>query len=139
MNDFDPVIVAFCCHYCAYAAADLAGSARLEYPPNIKIIKIPCSGRIDIIHILRAFESGVDGVYIGGCREGTCHFMSGNFRAKKRVQYVKKLLGKLSIEKERVEMYNMSASEGYRFCEVAKEMTETIKSLGPSPLRRDKS
>lgn len=139
MNDFDPVIVAFCCHYCAYAAADLAGSARLEYPPNIKIIKIPCSGRIDIIHILRTFESGADGVYIGGCREGTCHFMSGNFRAKKRVQYVKKLLGKLSIEKERVEMYNMSASEGYRFCEVAKEMTETIKSLGPSPLRRDKS
>lgn len=134
-KDFEPIVVAFCCTYCAYAAADLAGSARLQYPTNIRIIKVPCTGRVDIIHILKALENGADGVYIAGCLEGTCHFLTGNYKAKKRVQYVKNLLSDLEIKPERVEMYNMSAAQGVRFVEVAKEMVERIKTLGPSPLR----
>ena len=84
-NGFEPEIVAFCCTYCAYAAADLAGSMRLQYPTNVKIVKLPCSGRIDIIHILRAFEEGADGVFVAGCEEGSCHFVAGNYDAKRRV------------------------------------------------------
>lgn len=134
-KDFTPVIVAFCCNYCAYAAADLAGSARLQYPPNVRIVRVPCTGRIDIIHILRALENGADGIYVAGCLEGTCHFSTGNFKAKKRVQYAKTLLRDIGIEPERIEMYNMSAAQGRRFAEVAEEMLERIEKLGPSPLR----
>ena len=135
---FVPRIVAFCCQYCAYAAADLAGSMRLQYDPNIRIVLVPCTGRIDVIHILRAIEDGADGVYVAGCLEGGCHFLEGNFKAKKRVRFVKKLLERIGIEPERLEMFNLSSAEGPRFAEIAREMTEKIKALGPSPLRRDK-
>jgi len=131
-----PRIVAFCCQYCAYAAADLAGSMRLQYDPNIRIVLVPCTGRIDVIHILRAIEDGADGVYVAGCLEGGCHFLEGNFKAKKRVRFVKKLLERIGIEPERLEMFNLSSAEGPRFAEIAREMTEKIKALGPSPLRR---
>jgi coenzyme F420-reducing hydrogenase delta subunit len=133
-----PRIIAFCCQYCAYAAADLAGSMRLQYDPNIRIVLVPCTGRIDVIHILRAIEDGADGVYVAGCLEGGCHFLEGNFKAKKRVRFVKKLLERIGIEPERLEMFNLSSAEGPRFAEIAREMTEKIKALGPSPLRRDK-
>ncbi len=138
-DDFEPKIVAFCCHYCAYTAADLAGSMRLQYPPNIRIIRLPCTGKVDVLHLLRAFEDGADGVYVAGCMEGDCHFINGNFRAKKRVQYAKKLLDEIGFGGERLEMFNMSAAMGTRFAEVAKEMVERIKKLGPSPIRGGKT
>jgi len=108
---------------------------RLSYPSNVKIIQVPCSGRVDIIHLLKAIEDGADGVYVAGCLEGECHFLTGNFKAKKRVQYVKKVLEELGIEPERVEMFNLSAGEGPRFAEIATEMTERIRGLGPSPVK----
>lgn len=139
MNNFEPLIAVFSCHYCSYAAADLAGSSRIQYPPNIRVIKVPCTGRVSSNHILRALECGADGVYVAGCLEGTCHFISGNFKAKQRVQHAKNLLSQINMEPERVQVYFMSAAEGGRFANVAKEMTETIRELGPSPLGRNKS
>ncbi len=111
---------------------------RLNYPTNVKVLKVPCTGRVDVLLILRAFESGVDGVYLAGCREGECHFLQGNLRAKKRVQYAKKLLDEVGLGGDRLEMYNMSSAQGQRFAEVAREMTERIKKLGPSPVRKFK-
>lgn len=126
----EPVVVAFCCMYCAYAAADAAGSMRLTYPANVHIVLVPCSGRVDDLFILKAFESGADGVYVAGCEEGSCHFVSGNLRAKKRVAALKKLLSEIGIEPERLDMFHISASQGGLFAKVAREMTERIKSLG---------
>jgi coenzyme F420-reducing hydrogenase delta subunit len=131
---FEPTLIAFCCKYCAYAAADLAGSMRLNYPSNVKITQVPCTGRVDIIHLLEAFEDGADGVYVAGCMEGDCHFVSGNLKAKKRVAYVKKTLEEIGIEPERVDMFNLSSAMGPRFAEIATEMTERIRKIGPSPL-----
>lgn len=131
---FEPKILAYCCKYCAYAAADLAGSMRLFYPPNVKVIQVPCTGRVDILHLLRAIEDGADGVYVAGCMEGECHFMEGNLRARKRVTYVKKVLTEIGIEPERVEMFNLSSAMGPRFAEIASEMTQRIQELGPSPV-----
>jgi coenzyme F420-reducing hydrogenase delta subunit len=108
---------------------------RLRYPTNIKIIKVPCSGRVANIHILKALEEGADGVMVAGCLEGDCHYQSGNLRAKKRVSYVRTILEKIGIEPERVAMYNLSAGEGPRFAEIAREMTEKVKELGPSPIK----
>jgi F420-non-reducing hydrogenase iron-sulfur subunit len=112
---------------------------RLSYPSNIKLIQVPCTGRVDILHLLKAIEDGADGVYIAGCLEGECHFLTGNLKARRRVNYVKKLLEEMGIEPERVEMYNMSAGDGPRFVEIAKEMTEKIRELGPSPLNVKKA
>ena len=134
-NHFESVIVAFCCHYCAYAAADLAGIMRLQYPPNIKVIKLPCSGTIDVLHILKAFELGADGVFVAGCLEGGCHFVEGNIRAKRRVDRAKAILNEIGLGNERLEMFFMSSSEGIRLAEVAGEMTEKVRKLGPSPLK----
>lgn len=137
-NGFEPQIVAFCCHYCAFAAADLAGSMRLRYPPNVLIIKLPCTGRLDLLYVLRTFERGVDGVMVAGCLEGNCHFLKGNLQAKRRVQYAKQLLDAIGIGGDRLEMFNLSSSEGPRFARIATEMTERIKKLGPSPISRQK-
>jgi len=112
---------------------------RLSYPSNIKIIQVPCSGRVDILHLLRAIEDGADGVYVAGCLEGECHFLTGNIKAKKRVQYVKKLMEELGMEPERIEMFNLSSGEGPRFAEIAREMVERIKALGPNPLNLKKA
>jgi coenzyme F420-reducing hydrogenase delta subunit len=133
---FEPEIIVFACHYCAYAAADLAGSMRLQYPSNIRMIKLPCTGKLEVIHLLRAIEAGADGVYAAGCMEGECHYLKGNLWARKRVDHVKDLLAELGIEPERVEMYNMSSAMGAKFAEVATEFTERIKQLGPSPVHR---
>lgn len=134
-NNFEPSLVAFCCHYCSYAAADLAGTMRLQYPTNVRIIKIPCTGKIDILYLLRAFEDGADGVFVAGCEEGSCHFLNGNYRAKKRVKYAKKILDEIGINGERLEMYNLSAAMGVRFAEIVNEMTKKIKGLGPNPIK----
>jgi coenzyme F420-reducing hydrogenase delta subunit len=135
--DFEPEIIVFACHYCAYAAADLAGSMRLQYPTNIRMIKLPCTGKLEVIHLLKAIESGADGVYAAGCMEGECHYLKGNLWARRRVNHVKDLLAEVGIEPERVEMYNMSSAMGARFAEVATEFTERIKQLGPNPVKRE--
>ncbi|MFQ6035951.1 MAG: hydrogenase iron-sulfur subunit [Sedimentisphaerales bacterium] len=132
MNEFEPKIVAFCCHFCAFAAADLAGAMRLQYPPNVRIIKLPCSGKVDAIHLMKAFEDGADGVFVAGCLEGECHYTSGNLRAKKTVAYVKKLLAEIEIEPERLEMFNLSSAMAGRFAEIVKEMTDRVTELGPT-------
>jgi len=134
MENFEPTIVAFCCHYCAYTAADMAGSQRLTYPANVKIIRVPCSGKVDALHIVKAFEKGADGVYVAGCLDGDCHFKNGNNRASRRVEYVQKYLDEIGIGGERLEMVNMSAGMGYRFAQIATEITEKIRKLGPSPI-----
>ncbi len=110
---------------------------RLNYPPNVRIVNVPCTGRVDMIHLLKAMEQGADGVYVAGCMEGECHFINGNIKAKRRVAAVKRLLEEVGIEPERVEMFNVSASDGPRFAAVAREMTERIRALGPSPLHGD--
>ena len=136
-DTFEPEIIVFACHYCAYAAADLAGSMRLQYPANIRMIKLPCTGKLEVIHLLRAIEAGADGVYAAGCLEGECHYLKGNLWARKRIDHVKDLLTELGIEPERVEMYNMSSAMGAKFAEVATEFTERIKQLGPNPVKRE--
>ncbi|MDY6851309.1 MAG: hydrogenase iron-sulfur subunit [Thermodesulfobacteriota bacterium] len=135
MVNFEPIIVAFCCHYCAYTAADMAGSMRLSYPPNVKIIRVPCTGKVDAIHIMKALQKGADGVYIAGCLEGDCHFDNGNIKAARRVEYVKRLLDDIGLDGERVEMITMSAGMGGRFALTATEFTEKIRKLGPNPIK----
>ena len=135
MEEFEPIIVAFCCHYCAYTAADMAGSMRLAYPPNVKIVRVPCSGRVDAIHIMKALEKGADGVLVAGCLEGDCHFKNGNVKALHRVNYLKKLLEEIGIEAERVKMVTMSAGMGIRFAKIATQFTDTIRELGPNSIK----
>jgi F420-non-reducing hydrogenase iron-sulfur subunit len=108
---------------------------RLQYPPDIKIIMMPCTGRVDIIHLLKAFEAGVDAVFVAGCLEGECHYLMGNIRAKKRVNKVKKDFASMGMEPERVEMFNLSSSEGPKFAAIAKEMVERTLKMGPSPMK----
>jgi coenzyme F420-reducing hydrogenase delta subunit len=111
---------------------------RLDYPANVKIIRVPCSGKVDALHLLRAIQKGADGAYVVGCLEGTCHYNEGNFRARERVEYVRTLLEEIGMEADRVRMYNLSSGEGPTFAAYAQEMTEHIRSLGPNPLN-DKS
>ncbi len=132
---FEPTIVAFCCHYCAYGAADLAGSLRLQYPANLKVIKLPCSGKLDVMYILAAFERGADGVLVAGCLEGECHFQTGNLNARKRVEYVRKLIQEIGLDGRRVQMVNLSSAMGAHFALAASEMTAEVRALGPNPLR----
>ena len=136
MSDFEPRIIAFCCQYCAYSAADMAGSMRLQYPPNVEVVLIPCTGRFDMLFALKAFEGGADGVYAAGCLEGTCHFLDGNYRARQRVNYLRKELAALGVEEDRLRMYNLSASQGPRFVEFANEFTDLVRELGPSPFKK---
>lgn len=130
-DPFEPVIVAFCCQWCSYTAADLAGSMRLQYPPNVRIIRVPCTGRVDILHLLHSIEKGVDGVFISGCLIGDCHFISGNQKATRKVAYTKKVLKEIGMEPERVEMYYNSSAMGPQFAETCREFTKRIRSLGP--------
>ena len=120
------MIICFLCKWCSYAAAELAGSMRLEYPSNIKIVRLLCSGRVDVTHLLKCFENGADGVFVAGCEEGNCHFTKGNLWAKKRVNYAKHLLEEAGLEKERLEMYNLSASQAKIFGQIARDFTERI-------------
>lgn len=112
---------------------------RLQYPSNIQIILVPCSGKVDVIHMLNAIEKGADGVYVVGCMEGDCHFNNGNFRARKRVEHVQNILDAIDVGGERVQMYNLASSEGLRFAQFAIEMDEKIRKLGPNPIKLAKS
>jgi coenzyme F420-reducing hydrogenase delta subunit len=109
---------------------------RLSYPPSVKIVKVPCTGRVDAIHILKAFEGGADGVCLVGCLEGDCHYIAGNIRARKRVAYARHLLDEAGVGADRLEIYNLSASDGRRFAQVAREITERVRELGPNPTRK---
>jgi F420-non-reducing hydrogenase iron-sulfur subunit len=135
-NNFEPIIIAFCCHFCAYASADLAGSMRLQYPSGVRIIRTPCTGRLEAEYYMRAFENGADGVLVAGCLEGGCHFIEGNLFAKKRVNAVKEILQESGIEKERLRMVNISAAMAANLAAVINEMVCTIKELGPNPIRK---
>jgi F420-non-reducing hydrogenase iron-sulfur subunit len=132
----EPNIVAFCCHYCAYAAADLAGSSRLQYPPNVRIIRTPCTGRLEVDYFMKAFENGADGVLVAGCEEGSCHFKEGNLLAKRRVNYTQELLSEAGLEAERLRMVNVSAASAQKFAEIVRDMVKTVRKLGPARLKR---
>ena len=135
MSDFEPVVVCLACDYCAYTAADLAGVMGLSYPASLKIMRVPCTGKVDVIHIMRALQRGADGVLVAGCLTGDCHFENGNRRAAKRVAYVQKLLADIGLESERVAMLQVSAGQGRAFAEGAAQFVSQIKSLGPSPIK----
>jgi len=136
VND-EPLILAFCCHYCAYAAADMAGSMRLQYPDNVRVLRLPCTGKLEVNFVLAAFERGVDGVLVAGCLEEGCHFLEGNLWARRRVERARQLLSEIGLEPERLEMVNISSAEGPQFAEIVTTMVERIKRLGGSPLRPD--
>ncbi len=131
---FEPLIIAFCCHYCAYAAADLAGALRLQYPASARVVKIPCTGKLDVGMVLDAFEHGADGVMVAGCLEGDCHYQVGNLAARRRVEYAQTLLARIGFEPERVRMFNMSSAMGKQWADAVQAMDETVRKLGPSPL-----
>ena len=137
MNGFEPKIVAFTCNWCSYAAADLAGTSRIRYPSNVRIIRVMCSGMIDPIYVLRAFETGFDGVLLAGCHIGDCHYISGNMRAEERTAKLRRLLHTLGLEDERLKLEWISAAEGGGFAETIKEYVGQLKQLGPSPLRKE--
>ncbi|OHB82637.1 MAG: hypothetical protein A2V98_22065 [Planctomycetes bacterium RBG_16_64_12] len=132
---FEPKVVAFCCTYCAYTAGDLAGSMRLEYAPNVRVVKILCTGKIDEVLLLRAFEDGADAVYVAGCAIGDCHFLEGNLRAIRTVRHAQQLLAEVGLEPERLEFFHVPASAGPLFAERANEMTDRARKLGKNPLR----
>jgi len=140
MDDFEPKIVAFCCNWCSYAGADLAGTSRMQYPATIRIIRVMCSGRVSPFFVLKALSAGADGVLVLGCHPGDCHYIEGNYKTLRRIPLLKKILKQLGIEDERVQLEWVSASEGARFAEVVSNFTQAIKNLGPSslgPSKRD--
>jgi len=128
---FEPKIVGFLCNWCSYAGADLAGVSRLQYPSNLRVIRVMCSGSVDPEHILEAFRQGADGVFIGGCHPGDCHYISGNYKTRRRVALIKQLISQMGIEPERLRLEWVSAAEGQRFAQVVTEFTEELKQLGP--------
>ncbi|HOM95719.1 MAG TPA: hydrogenase iron-sulfur subunit [Methanofastidiosum sp.] len=136
MKNFEPNIIGFVCNWCTYAGADLAGSSRYSYPPNVKLIRLMCSGRVDPAFILETFARGADGVFVGGCHiPSDCHYQQGNFKALKRVTMLKKLISEMGLEPDRLEIFWISASEGKKFSEVMTSFTERIKKLGPNPIK----
>jgi coenzyme F420-reducing hydrogenase delta subunit len=135
MTEWEPKILAFLCNWCSYAGADLAGVSRIQYPPNVRIIRVMCSGRINPAFVIRAFQMGADGVLVGGCHPGDCHYLEGNLYARRRLSILHELLDYMGIEKDRFLLRWVSASEGARFAEVIKEITEKVRALGPMEVK----
>ncbi|NLE77204.1 MAG: hydrogenase iron-sulfur subunit [Chloroflexi bacterium] len=133
---FEPRIIAFLCNWCTYTGADLAGTSRLQYPPNIRVIRLMCSGALDPMYVARALLEGADGVLIGGCHPGDCHYQSGNYKARRRVAILKGILEQVGLDPERVWLRWISASEGRLFADTVTEMVEALRVKGPNPLRR---
>ena len=131
-KSWQPKIIAFLCNWCSYAGADLAGISRLQYPPNVRIIRVPCSGRMNPLYIIRALQHGVDGVLVSGCHPGDCHYITGNYHARRKFAMINSLLQYVGIEKGRVHFSWVSASEGGKFAEVIKQVTDDVKKLGPA-------
>ena len=134
-DEFEPIIIAFCCNWCSYAGADLAGTSRLQYPPNVRIIRVMCSGMVHPNLVIESLTKGADGVIICGCHPGDCHYLEGNLKAEKRAEAIDLMLEDFGLEPERFRLEWVSASEGTRFAELMNEVTEEVKALGPSPYR----
>lgn len=130
-NTWEPKIIAFLCNWCSYAGADLAGVSRIQYPPNIRIIRVPCSGRVNPLFIMRALRQGADGILISGCHPGDCHYLSGNYFARRKFTLLNSLLNYMGVEPGRVQFSWVSASESIKFADVVKQVTESVKALGP--------
>ena len=135
MSEFEPTIIAFVCNWCTYTAADLAGTSRLTYPPNVRLIRMMCTGMVDPKYVIKAFLNGADGVLIGGCHPGDCHYQSGNYKARRRVAILQSILEQMGFDQERVWLRWISASEGQYFADTVSEMVATLKEKGPNPLR----
>ncbi|RLD77096.1 MAG: methyl-viologen-reducing hydrogenase subunit delta [Bacteroidetes bacterium] len=135
MAKFEPKIVAFLCNWCSYTGADLAGTSRMKYAHNIRIIRVMCSGRVDPTFVLKSFREGADGVLICGCHPGDCHYHEGNYKCLRRYEFIKKYLGQMGIDEKRIRLEWISASEGKQFAELADEMTEQMEALGPCRVR----
>jgi len=133
--DFEPRIIAFVCNWCTYAAADLAGTSRIQYPPNVRIIRLMCSSAVDPVYIMKSLLEGADGVLIGGCHPGDCHYQNGNYKARRRIAVLKEILLGVGIPDERVRLKWISASEGIKFAETVTTMVEELKQMGPSPFK----
>lgn len=134
-EEFEPLIIGFCCNWCSYAGADLAGVSRLQYPPNMRIVRVMCSGMVHPNLVIDALTKGADGVIICGCHIGDCHYLEGNVKAENRKEAIELLLEDFGLEPERFRLEWISASEGPRFAEVMREMTEAVRELGPSPYK----
>ena len=134
-GEFEPKIVAFLCNWCAYTGADLAGTSRIQYPPNVRIIRMMCSGAVDPVYILKALLDGADGVLIGGCHPGDCHYQEGNYKARRRVAIFKNILSQMGFDEERVWLRWISASEGKVFADTVTDMVKALKEKGPNPLK----
>jgi len=131
-QEWEPKIVAFLCNWCSYAGADLAGVSRIQYPPNIRVIRVPCSGRVNPAFLLRALQNGADGVLVSGCHPGDCHYISGNLVARRKFALLKELLEYAGIEPERVQFTWVSASEGGRFAAIVEKVVEAVRKIGPN-------
>ena len=134
-DKFEPNIIGFLCNWCSYAGADLAGTSRMKYPPNIKSIRVMCSGRVDPVFVLEALKKGADGVLVAGCHPGDCHYQSGNYKTNRRIKLLKKLLEEMAIDPKRVRFEYVSASEGQKFATVVTEFVDELKKMGPNPLK----
>jgi coenzyme F420-reducing hydrogenase delta subunit len=132
---FEPEITAFMCIYCGYMAADTASALRIEYPANVKLVKLPCTGKTDIRYLLKAFEDGADGVYVVACPKGNCHHVRGNERGELRVQRAKQMLDEIGLGGDRLNIYFLSGGQGHSFADAAVEMTDKIRDLGPNPIK----
>ncbi|UCG69176.1 MAG: hydrogenase iron-sulfur subunit [Thermoplasmata archaeon] len=136
-EEFEPKIIGFLCNWCSYTGADLAGVSRLQYPPNFIPIRVMCTGAVDAVYIIKALLEGADAVLVGGCHPGDCHYLSGNFKARRRVAILKKLLEELGIEEKRVRLEWISASEGQKFADTVNEMVKETKKMGPNPIKKE--
>lgn len=136
-DNFEPNIIAFLCNWCSYAGADLAGTSRLNYPPNVKAIRVMCSGRVDPSFVLEALKDGADGVLVAGCHLGDCHYQSGNYKTARRMKLLKKLLTDLNVDPKRLRFEYISASEGQKFADTVTSFVAELKQMGPSPLREE--
>ncbi|MFX0207744.1 MAG: hydrogenase iron-sulfur subunit [Candidatus Hodarchaeota archaeon] len=134
--EFEPKILVFCCNWCSYAAADLAGTSRMQYPANIRILRVPCSGRVDMLHVVKAFERGWDGVLITGCLKGQCHYLEGNIKAETRINFLSDLLEEIGFDSRRLRIRYMSAAMAPEFVKEITEFIHLIQELGPSPFRK---
>ena len=134
-EEFEPTLIGFFCNWCTATAADLAGTTRLQYPPNIRPIRVMCSGTVDPVYVLRAWLSGADGVIVGGCPPGDCHYISGNYKARRRMTVLKTILNTLGLEDDRIRVRWISAAEGQKFAATMRDFTEEIKAKGPNPVK----
>jgi F420-non-reducing hydrogenase iron-sulfur subunit len=137
MEKFEPKIVGFLCNWCTYAGADLAGTSRMQYPPNMRPIRVMCSGAVDSVYIVRALLEGADGVFMGGCHPGDCHYVSGNYKARRRVTVLKTILDSLGLEGDRVWLRWISAAEGRKFADTMSDAVAEFKAKGPNPLKEN--